>query len=416
MPLRCSRARARSRASACPSAPATSSTATSPGIGAGHALRPARPRPLDPGARPSLQSGEAARRSLRARARPRLRLRPVAAARNRADGTPRRRATARRTCRKAMPSRRCRWPRRSRPRVPWRDTVVYELHVRGFTRAHPGIPAELRGTFAALAHPAAIAHLRAARRHRRRADAGRGLGRRARICAPLGLANYWGYNPIALLAPDPRLAPGGMAEVRQRGRRAAGGRHRGDPRRRASTTPARATSSGRRCRCAGSTTPPITACSRDDPRALRRRHRLRQHAGAATGRRCCASPWTRCATGRWPRGVDGFRFDLATTLGRRADGFDPAAPLLQAIAQDPVLRELKLIAEPWDIGPGGYQLGALPAAWGEWNDRYRDTVRRFWRGDRGRRRRARDAPRRLRRPLPRGARSRRRARQLRRRA
>ena len=81
--------------------------------------------------------------------------------------------------------------------------------------------------------------------------------------------------------------------------------------------------------------------------------------------------------------MDGFRFDLATTLGRRADGFDPAAPLLAAIAQDPVLRDLKLIAEPWDIGPGGYQLGAFPAAWGEWNDRFRDAVRKFWRGDAG---------------------------------
>ncbi|MBI1808583.1 MAG: bifunctional glycogen debranching protein GlgX/4-alpha-glucanotransferase, partial [Gemmatimonadetes bacterium] len=82
-------------------------------------------------------------------------------------------------------------------------------------------------------------------------------------------------------------------------------------------------------------------------------------------------------------GVDGFRFDLATTLGRGEHGFDPAAPLLTAISQDPLLRDLKLIAEPWDVGPGGYQLGAFPAAWGEWNDRYRDTLRRFWRGDAG---------------------------------
>ncbi len=82
-------------------------------------------------------------------------------------------------------------------------------------------------------------------------------------------------------------------------------------------------------------------------------------------------------------GVDGFRFDLAVTLGRRANGFDPDAPLLQAIAQDPVLRDLKLVAEPWDLGPGGHRVGAFPAPWGEWNDRYRDTARRFWRGDGG---------------------------------
>ena len=80
-------------------------------------------------------------------------------------------------------------------------------------------------------------------------------------------------------------------------------------------------------------------------------------------------------------GIDGFRFDLATAIGRRASGFDPHAPLFQAIAEDPVVSKAKLIAEPWDIGPGGYQLGAFPPGWGEWNDRFRDTARRFWRGD-----------------------------------
>ena len=82
-------------------------------------------------------------------------------------------------------------------------------------------------------------------------------------------------------------------------------------------------------------------------------------------------------------GVDGFRFDLMTTLGRRASGFDPHAPLLTAIAQDPALRELKIIAEPWDIGPGGYQMGQFAANWGEWNDKFRDAARRFWRGEAG---------------------------------
>jgi glycogen operon protein len=80
-------------------------------------------------------------------------------------------------------------------------------------------------------------------------------------------------------------------------------------------------------------------------------------------------------------GVHGFRFDLAPVLGRRPDGFDPAAPLLTAISQDPVLRELKLIAEPWDVGTGGYKVGAFPGGWGEWNDRFRDDARGFWRGD-----------------------------------
>ena len=80
-------------------------------------------------------------------------------------------------------------------------------------------------------------------------------------------------------------------------------------------------------------------------------------------------------------GIDGFRFDLATVLGRRDDGFDASAPLITAISQDPVLREVRLIAEPWDIGPGGYQVGAFPESWREWNDQFRDTMRKFWRGD-----------------------------------
>ena len=94
---------------------------------------------------------------------------------------------------------------------------------------------------------------------------------------------------------------------------------------------------------------------------------------------------TLAALRRWMTygGIDGFRFDLATAIGRRPDGFDPHAPLFAAIAQDPIVSRAKLIAEPWDIGPGGYQLGNFPEGWGEWNDRFRDTARRFWRGDAG---------------------------------
>ena len=91
----------------------------------------------------------------------------------------------------------------------------------------------------------------------------------------------------------------------------------------------------------------------------------------------------RCGLGRCYGGFDGFRLDLAVTLGRRETGFDRNAPFLAAVEQDPVLSRRVMIAEPWDIGPGGYQLGAFPSRWGEWNDRYRDTVRRFWRGDPG---------------------------------
>ncbi len=104
----------------------------------------------------------------------------------------------------------------------------------------------------------------------------------------------------------------------------------------------------------------------------------------------CARPAARRAAGDGRAshlgqvgGVDGFRFDLATVLGRRPDGFDASAPLITAITQDPLLRGVRLIAEPWDIGPGGYQIGRFPASWGEWNDQFRDTMRKFWRGDGG---------------------------------
>ena len=172
--------------------------------------------------------------------------------------------------------------------------------------------------------------------------------------------------------------------------RAARGRHRSDPRRRPQSH-----RRGRRARPDAVAARPrqrdLLPDLRRRSRALRRRHRLRQHAGPRPAAGAAPRAGRRFATTPRSPGVDGFRFDLATTLGRRDDGFDPAAPLLQAIAQDPVLRELKLIAEPWDVGPGGYRLGAFPPGWGEWNDRYRDTVRRFWRGDPGADRRVRDA-------------------------
>jgi glycogen debranching enzyme GlgX len=269
---------------------------------------------------------------------------------------------------------------RLNPPVDWDRQVIYELHVRGFSKLNPAIPEALRGTFAGLGHPASVAHLK-----RLGVTTVELLPVAAwldeRHLPPLGLTNYWGYNPIAWMAPDPRLAPGGFAEVAaavaalheagiavildvvfnhsgesdhlgptvsMRGLDNAG-YYRLDPH-----DPARYVND------AG--TGNILACDR--PAVVR----LVMDA---------LRTWVERA------GVDGFRFDLATTLARRDDGFDPAAPLLAAIDQDPLLRDLILIAEPWDIGRGGYQLGNFPAAWGEWNDRYRDTVRRFFRGDEG---------------------------------
>ncbi len=262
--------------------------------------------------------------------------------------------------------------------VPWGETVVYELHVRGFTHAHPDIPEASRGTFAGLAHPAAIAHLKR-------------LGVTTvevmpcaawideRHLPPLGLANAWGYNPVALLAPDPRLAPGGWAEVREAvAVLAAAGvetivdvvlNHSGEGDTLGPTLSLRGLDNAAYYRLAP-----------DDPAAYR------NDAGTGSTLELNAAPGLRLAMDAlrvWRRlgGVAGFRFDLATVMGRTSGGFDPAAPLLAAIAQDPDLRSLKLIAEPWDVGPGGYQLGRFPPPWGEWNDRFRDTARGFWRGD-----------------------------------
>jgi glycogen debranching enzyme GlgX/4-alpha-glucanotransferase len=264
-----------------------------------------------------------------------------------------------------------------RPHRPWSESVVYEMHVRGFTKQHPGVPLPLRGTLAGLAHPAALDHLVK-------------LGVTAVELLPiaaavderhlmkLGLTNYWGYNTIGWMLPDPALAPGGIAEVRHcvEALHAAGIEvlldvvlnHSGESDAMGPTLSLRGLDNATYYRLVpghaerdindtgtGNTLaldrPPVTQLALDT---------LRYWASAA--------------------GVDGFRYDLATTLARRDHGFDASAPLLKAIDADPLLRTLKHIAEPWDIGPGGYQLGAFPAAWGEWNDKFRDRVRRYWQG------------------------------------
>ena len=262
----------------------------------------------------------------------------------------------------------------------WPRTTLYELHVRGFTARHPGIPEPLRGRFAGLAHPAAIEHLaRLGVTTVEIMPAAAWI--EERHLASRGLRNYWGYNPITFMAPDPVLAPGGWDEVRATvDALAAAGievildvvlNHTGEGDAWGPTLSLRGLDnatyyrprSGLPWRYADD-----TGCG--NTLALDRPAPLRLAMDALRA-------WAQCS------GVHGFRFDLATTMGRRDNGFDPSAPLLSAIAQDPVLRDLKLIAEPWDVGPGGYQAGAFPAAWGEWNDQFRDRARRFWRGDRG---------------------------------
>jgi glycogen operon protein len=264
--------------------------------------------------------------------------------------------------------------------VPWSRTIVYELHVRGFTKRHPAVPEPLRGTCAALATPAAIGHLQR-------------LGVTTvelmpiaaaideRHLAARGLTNYWGYNPVALLAPDPSLAPGGIAELAAAvaALHAAGievlldvvMNHTGE---------------------GGALGPTICFRGLDNASYYRLEHddatRYVDDTGCGNTLACDRPQVVRLVLDALRHyvlaaNVDGFRFDLATTLGRTRDGFDPAAPLLSAIAQDPLLRRRKLIVEPWDLGPGGYRLGGFDATWGEWNDRYRDTLRRFVRGDAG---------------------------------
>ncbi|MHB2169295.1 glycogen debranching protein GlgX [Alsobacter sp. R-9] len=271
-------------------------------------------------------------------------------------------------------------PTDTRPRVPWDRTILYELGVKAFTAMHPEVPEAQRGTFAGLGHPAVVGYLR---------DLGITTVEILPVAAwiderhlpPLGLANAWGYNPIGFCAPDPRLAPGGWTEVRAavEALHAAGLEvivdvvlnHSGESDELGPTLSLRGLDNAAYYRL------------RPDDAAL-----YVNDAGCGNVLSLDRPPALRLAmdalrTWAIRGGVDGFRFDLAATLGRRPEGFDPDAPLLQAIAQDPLLRDLKLIAEPWDIGPGGYQPGRFPAGWGEWNDRYRDDVRRFWRGDGG---------------------------------
>ncbi|MBB3771775.1 glycogen operon protein [Angulomicrobium tetraedrale] len=265
------------------------------------------------------------------------------------------------------------------PAFRWDDEVFYELHVRGFTMLNPGIPLALRGTFAALADPAALDHLV-------------NLGITTvelmpamawideRHLPPLGLSNYWGYNPVVFGAPDPRLAPGGFEEVARTVAALHGAgikvvldvvlNHSGESDALGPTLSLRGLDNATYYRHA-----------RDDAGLLL------NDAGTGNTLALERPPALRLGMDmlrRWAAtGLDGFRFDLAATLGRRVDGFDPEAPFLAALQQDPGLRNLALIAEPWDIGPGGYQVGQFPSGWGEWNDKFRDAARRFWRGDAG---------------------------------
>jgi len=269
------------------------------------------------------------------------------------------------------------------PAIPWSDTIIYEAHVRGLTKEHPNIVPRERGTFAALAAQPMIEHYRR-------------LGITAIELLPVHafvhdrrlvqhkLRNYWGYNTLAFFAPEHAyLSDGSPNEMRIAIRRlhAAGievildvvYNHTAETHELGPTLSFRGLDNASYywlesadLRRPVNDTGTGNTLNLSHPRVLQMvMDSLRYWVSAYH--------------------VDGFRFDLSATLGREQYGFDPGAGFFDALRQDPALAGIKLIAEPWDLGPGGYQVGRHPAGFAEWNDRFRDSVRRFWRGDPGHR-------------------------------
>jgi len=256
--------------------------------------------------------------------------------------------------------------------------IIYEIAVRAFTKRHPQVPEHLRGTVAALGHPVVIEHLK-----KLGIDTVELMPLAASIderhLPALGLKNAWGYNPVSFMAPDPRLAPGGFAEIRAavESLQEAGlnvildvvYNHTGESDAQGTTLSLRGLDEASYYRHDGS-------------------FRLINDTGCGNTIAAETEPALKLildAMRLWATetGIDGFRFDLATILGRGPQGFSRDAPFFSGVEGDPLLRDLVMIAEPWDIGPEGYRLGQFPPHWREWNDRYRDDMRRFWRGDRG---------------------------------
>jgi glycogen operon protein len=266
------------------------------------------------------------------------------------------------------------------PRRPWTETVIYEAHVKGLTMQHPDLPPGLRGTYLGLCSDPMIDHLLK-------------LGVTAvellpvhsfiddRFLVSRGLRNYWGYQTIGFFAPDARyMSRDALWEFRAMVRRLHQAgievlldvvyNHTGE----------------------GDEFGPTLSFRGLDNRSYYRLRDGGRHYVNDTGTgntldltNPIVLRLVMDSLRYWVEQcrVDGFRFDLATVLGREGHGFDPRGGFFDCVRQDPVLAQAKLVAEPWDIGPGGYQLGAYPHPFREWNDRYRDGVRRFWRGDAG---------------------------------
>ena len=273
------------------------------------------------------------------------------------------------------------WGHDHRLVVPWERTIFYETHVRGISMRHPAVPEAVRGTFAGLMVDEVIEHIRT-------------LGVTSVELLPVhafvndqhllqkGMTNYWGYNSIAFFAPDPRyLASDKIAEFKEMVahlhearlevildvvyNHTAEGNEQG---------------------------PTLSMRGIDNASYYRLMPEDKRYYinDSGTGNTLdlshpCVLQMVTDSLRYWAHEmhVDGFRFDLATILGRYHDGFNERHSFLVACRQDPLLRQVKMIAEPWDCGPGGYQVGGFPPGWAEWNDRFRDTVRAFWKGDDG---------------------------------
>ena len=267
------------------------------------------------------------------------------------------------------------------PRWPWRQTVIYETHVKGFTRLDRRLPEKIRGTFSGLAHQHTIEYLKR-------------LGITTVELLPVhafiddrhlverGLRNYWGYNSIGFFAPEPRyMATTYTNEFKEMVNQLHSAglevvldvvyNHTAEGNETGATLSLRGIDNATyyrllpdRKRCYINDTGTGNTLNLSHPRVLQM---------VADSLRYWAEEMR----------VDGFRFDLATILARELHGFDEGGGFLDACRADPVLSGLKLIAEPWDVGPGGYQMAHFPPGWAEWNDRYRDTVREYWKGAEG---------------------------------
>jgi len=277
------------------------------------------------------------------------------------------------------------WGNDAAPRIPLFDSVVYELHVKGFTAQHPDIPEHLRGTYAALGHPAAIQYLEQ-------------LGVTAVELLPVhqflhtqplvdrGLRNYWGYDTLGFFAPHHEYAADGtggeqVIEFKRmvRALHAAGievildvvFNHTAEGNQLGPTLMFRGIDNAHYYRLVP-----------DQPRYYM------DYTGCGNTTDTTSPAFLELVMDSlryWvtEMHVDGFRFDLAVALGRQRDAFEAAGHFLSTVRQDPVLQSVKLIAEPWDIGAFGYQLGHFPAPWVEWNGKFRDDLRDFWRGEDG---------------------------------